>query len=79
MNDEEDVATYFLQVDEVVNYLKGLGEDVKEKMIVQKVLTSRPYQFDARFFAIEQLKYLDSISMDELNGIFPSYKMRSRN
>jgi uncharacterized lipoprotein YehR (DUF1307 family) len=30
MNDEEDVAAYFLRVDEVVNSLKGLGEEVKE-------------------------------------------------
>ena len=27
---EEDIATYFLRVDEIVNFIKGLGEMVKE-------------------------------------------------
>jgi hypothetical protein len=29
MNEEEIIATYFLHVDEVVNSIKGLGEEIK--------------------------------------------------
>ena len=36
MDDEEDFASYFLRVAEVVNAFKGLGENVEESTIVQK-------------------------------------------
>eukprot|EP00253_Pinus_taeda_P032422 PITA_32422 len=38
MDDEEDIASYFLRVAEVVNSLKGLEENIEESTIVQKVL-----------------------------------------
>ena len=36
MDDEEDIASYFLRVAEVVNSLKGLRENIEESTIVQK-------------------------------------------
>ena len=38
MEEYEDIATYFLFIDEVVNTMRGLGEKVKDVDIVQKVL-----------------------------------------
>jgi hypothetical protein len=40
MNEKEDIATYFLRVDEVVNAIRGLGEVINESLVVQNVLTS---------------------------------------
>lgn len=34
MKDDEDVAAYFLRVDEVVNSFKGLGETVDDKVVI---------------------------------------------
>jgi hypothetical protein len=34
MKEDEDIATYFLRVDEIVNSIKGLGEEIKEPVIV---------------------------------------------
>ena len=34
MDDEEDIASYFLRVAEVVNCLKGLGENIEEITVV---------------------------------------------
>ena len=48
MNDEEDVVDYFLQVDEVVNSLKGHCEKVEETTVVQKLLRSLPLHFNAK-------------------------------
>jgi hypothetical protein len=28
MNEKEDIATYLLRVDEIVNAIRGLGEDI---------------------------------------------------
>ena len=40
MDEKEDIATYFIRVDEVVNAIRGLGEDINESLVVQKVLRS---------------------------------------
>lgn len=40
MDYEEDIAPFFLWVDEIVNSLKGLGENIEESTVVQKVSRS---------------------------------------
>jgi hypothetical protein len=76
MKEDENIATYFLQVDEVVNTIKGLGEEMKEPIIVQKVLRSLPMRFDPKISALEERTDLDTLSMDELHGILTAYEMR---
>lgn len=78
MKDEENVATYLLHVDEIVNTIKGLGEKIEESMIVQKVLRSIPLRFDAKVSTIEEMKDLDKLTMYELHGILTTYEMRSK-
>jgi hypothetical protein len=48
MKEDENIATYFLRVDETVNAIIGLGEEIKESVIVQKVLRSLPMRFDPK-------------------------------
>jgi hypothetical protein len=36
MDEKEDIATYFLRVDEVVNAIRGLGEYLNESLVVKK-------------------------------------------
>jgi hypothetical protein len=69
MKDEENVAAYFLRVDEFVNTIRGLGEDIEESMIVQKVLRSLHLIFDAKIYSIEKMKGLKKLMMDELHEI----------
>ena len=54
MKDEEHIATYFCQIDEVVNTIKGLGETIKETVVVQKALRSIPLCFDAKVSTIQK-------------------------
>lgn len=76
MDDEEDIVAFFLQVDEVINPLKGLSEIVEESTIVQKVLRSLPERFDSKVSAIEEMKELDDLKLDKLHGILISHEMR---
>jgi hypothetical protein len=48
MKEDEKIAAYFLRVDEIVNAILGLGEEIKEFVIVQKVLRSLPMIFDPK-------------------------------
>ena len=54
-----------------------MGEEIKEFVIVQKVLIYLPMRFDPKISTIEERSYLNSISMDELHGIFTTYEMRT--
>jgi hypothetical protein len=54
-----------------------LREEIKESVIVQKVLRSLHMRFDPKISTLEQREYIESISMDELHGIFTTYEMRT--
>jgi hypothetical protein len=77
MKEDEDITTYFLRVDETVNAIIGLGEEIEESVIVQKVLRSLPMRFNPKISTLEERSDLNSISMDELHGIFTAYEMRT--
>jgi hypothetical protein len=76
MNEKEDIATYFLRVDEVVNAIIGLGEEIDESLVVQKVLRSLLFKYDAKVSAIEETRDLTKMIMDELHWSLIAYEMR---
>jgi hypothetical protein len=53
IKEDENIATYFLRVDETVNAIIGLGEEIKEFVIVKKVLRSLPMIFDPKISTLE--------------------------
>jgi hypothetical protein len=77
MNEKEDIATYLLIFDEVVNAIRGLGEDLDESLVVQKVLRSLLLKYDAKVSAIEETRDLTKMTMDELHGSLIAYEMRA--
>ena len=68
MKEDEDIAAYFLRVDEIVNTMRGLGEKFESRTLVQKILRSLPMIFDRKVSSHEENKDLDKLSMDELHG-----------
>jgi hypothetical protein len=77
MNEKEDIATYFLRVDRVVNAIRRLGEEIDESLVVQKVLRSLLFKYDAKVSAIEETRDLTKMTMDELHGSLITYEMRT--
>ena len=78
MKEDEDIATYLLWVDETVNAIIGLGEEIEESIIVQKVLRSLPMRFNPKISTLEERSDLNSIRMEELHGIFTAYEIRTK-
>jgi len=76
MDGEEDISSFFLRVVDVVNSLKGLDIFFEESTIVQEVLRSLLDRFESKVSAIEEIKDLDTLKMDELHGILIAYEMR---
>ena len=54
MHNDESVANYFLRIDEIVNCMKNLGEEIKEVVLVEKVLRSLSPKFDSKVSSIEE-------------------------
>jgi hypothetical protein len=79
MEEYEDITTYFLRIDEVVNTMRGLGETVENVIIVKKVLRSLPARFDPKISALEERTDIATLLMDELQGILTTYEMRTSN
>jgi hypothetical protein len=78
MSEDKNIAGLFLRVYETVNTMKGLGDEIKEFMVVQKVLRSLPSRLDAKVYTIEEMHELDKLTMDRLHGILTSYEMMTR-
>ncbi|XP_043699838.1 uncharacterized protein LOC122650492 [Telopea speciosissima] len=76
MAEDETIEAYMLRVNEAVNAIRGLGEEIKDPVIVKKVLRSLPPRLDLKVFAIEEAKDLDTFSMDELHGSLSAFEMR---
>ena len=78
MKEEENIALYILRVDEIVNVIRGIGGEIKEKDIVDKVLRTLPMRYDSKVSSLEEQDDLKLMTVDELHGIFTSYEMRTR-
>ena len=76
MYNDESVANYFLRVDEIVNCMKNLGEEIKEAVVVEKVLRSLSPRFESKVSAIEEKENLQILKMSQLHGILTAYEMR---
>ena len=46
MNEDENIDAYMLRVNEVVNAIRGLGEEINEPALVKKILRSLPPRFN---------------------------------
>jgi len=76
MYNDESVANYFLRVDALVNCMKNLGEEVKEAIVVKKVLRSLSPRFESKVSAIEEKENFQNLKMSQLHGILTAYEMR---
>jgi len=63
MHNDESVAEYFLHVDEIVNCMKNLVEEIKEVVVVEKVLRSLSPRFESKVSAIEEKENLRNLTM----------------
>jgi hypothetical protein len=79
MKEEENIVEYFHRVDEVVNAIRAAGEEITDKPIVKKILRSLPMRYDAKISTIEDRSDLNTLTVDQLHGIFTAYEMRIGN
>ena len=54
MKEEENIAKYLLRVNEIVNSIRGIRGEIKEKDIVAKVLKTLPMKYDWNVSSLEE-------------------------
>ena len=55
---------------------ENLGEEIKEVVVVEKVLRSLSSKFESKVSAIEEKENLQKITMSQLHEILTAYEMR---
>ena len=76
MKEIEDIDSFMNRVITIVNELKIYGEEIKDQIVVEKVLGSFSTKFDVVVATIKEAKYLASLTIDELMGSLLSHEAR---
>lgn len=74
----ESVAEYIARVMIVTNSVRNHGEDMADVKVVEKILRSLTDQFNYIVCSIEELKDIDSLSVDELQSSLLVHEQKFR-
>ncbi|KAK8947207.1 hypothetical protein KSP39_PZI006814 [Platanthera zijinensis] len=78
MNTGESVQSYFSRTTSVVNQIRTYGDDLPEKRIVSKILSSLTVKFDHVVAAIEEAKDITRLSTAELMSSLLGHEERMK-
>ena len=53
MKEEENIGEYLLNIDEVVNPIRGIRGELKEREVVNKVIRTFPMKYDSKVSTLE--------------------------
>lgn len=75
MFDDEIIERYIHRVNEVVNYIKGVGGKIEESDVVRKVLQTLLKSHKPKSFAIEESNDIDKYTLDKLLGSLSTFEI----
>ena len=75
MEDDEDVASFFHRIDEIINTMRGLGQKMEEKDVILKILRSLPMRFYVKVLALEERIIRKYFDINELQGVLTTNEM----
>ena len=67
---------YFERVDNIFNAVRGLGQEVSDNEIVDKILRTLPMIYNPKVSTLEDQENLSTLTLDELYGILIAYELR---
>ncbi|XP_019431491.1 PREDICTED: uncharacterized protein LOC109338660 [Lupinus angustifolius] len=74
MKDCETISDYFTKIRSLTNQMKSCGDEMKEQLLVEKVLRTLVPKFDHVVVAIEESKDLDQFKIDELQSYLEAHE-----
>ena len=76
MSDRETIMDMYTPFTHITNELKSLGKTFTTEEMVRKILRFLPKSWEAKVTAIQESKYLKTLSLDELVGNLRTYEFR---
>ena len=76
MKEEENICQYFDRIDTIVNAVRGMGQNVSDDEIVDKVLRTFPMVYNPKVSRLEDREDISKLTLDELYGILVAYELR---
>lgn len=76
MQDSEGIQSYLSRVMTIVNQIKGLGYNITKEEVVAKILRSLASKFDYVAVAIEEVKDITKLSLENLSGSLQAHEVR---
>ena len=76
MGEDDKFAEYVSKVQKLVHLMKGCGETIIDKMIVEKVMRMLTYHFDHVIIAIQESNNLETTKVEDLVGSLEAHEMR---
>jgi len=75
MEEDQKVSDYFLKMIEIVNLMKNCGENISDKMVVEKVLRFLSQKFDFIVVAIQEAKDVKTMKIEELQSSLVAHEL----
>lgn len=76
-NEENSIGKLFLDVDEIIDTIRGIDEKMDGSPVVQNVLRSLPAIFNSKVSTIQEMENLSTLTMDQLHRLLTSYEIRT--
>ena len=76
MEEYEDIALYFFQVENIVNSIVGFDEEVLDIYVVWNLLRSLSSKLNPKVSTLEETSEVGNISVDKIHGTLSTYELR---
>ena len=76
MKEEENISEYFERVDNILTVVRGLGQEVSDNKLVDKILRTFPMIYNTNVSTLEDRENLSTLTQDELYGILIACELR---
>lgn len=78
MEEDEQFIDFHTRLQDIVNSMRGLGEEIKNPKIIRKILRLLPERFHSKVTVIEECQDLDKMKLEELIGSLQTFELQFR-
>ena len=76
MREDDKIIGFVSKVQKLIHLMKGCGETITDKMIVEKVNRMLTFPFDHVIVAIQESNKLETLKVEDLVGSLEAHEMR---
>ena len=78
MSEKETLTEFYEELFDIANEYFALGEKLSDSVLVRKIFRSLPDRFQSKITAIEEVKNLDTLKVEELMGSLRTFELNQK-